>query len=197
LVQAQDQFGNVVSTEFRDVSVAMTGSATGGGLVDVAEGTGETFISNGTVELVTLSLQDTQGTGLDVSSTHDVSFGPGAAVQFFIQNPPDGTVGSPVPVTVEARDQFGNVATGESRDVTLVASGSATVSNGGLVDVASGTGSVNVDDTVAETVQLSLSDTEGTGLNVSSVQDVIFATALSQQKKRSTTSVAAEASLQY
>ncbi len=193
LVQAQDQFGNVVTTESRDVTVAMTGSATGGGLVDVAGGTGETFISNGVVELVTLSLQDTQGTGLNVSSTQDVAFGPGAAVQFFIQNPVDGIVGTPVPVTVQARDQFGNVATGESRDVTLVASGSATVSNGGLVDIVSGTGSADVDDTVAETVSLTLSDTQGTGLNVASSQDVIFAAALSQQKKvRSTV----EASLQ-
>jgi len=108
-----------------------------------------------------------------------VNFGPGAATRFVIVNPTDGTVGTPVPVTVQALDQFNNLATGESRDVTLLATGSATVASGGLVNIAAGSGTVNVDDTVAETVTLTLSDTQSTGLNVSSQEDVIFAAALS------------------
>jgi hypothetical protein len=53
-----------------------------------------------------------------------------------------------------------------------VTTGSAT--GGGSVDIVSGVGSIAINDTVAETVTLTLSDTQGTGLNVSSTQDVVF-----------------------
>lgn len=76
-------------------------------------------------------------------------------------------------MTVRALDQFGNVAS-EGRDVTLLASGSASVANSGLVSILFGTGTIVVSNEVAETVELSLSDTEGTGLVVTSTQDVTF-----------------------
>src|SRR5439155_20940342 len=59
------------------------------------------------------------------------------------------------------------------KDVTLNTSGSAT--GGGLVDIVNGVGTNNISDQVAQTVNLSLSDSQTTGFNVSSVQDVIFA----------------------
>jgi hypothetical protein len=179
-VQAQDQFGNLVTTENRDVTLITSGSAVGG-LVNIINGVGTLGVTDNTPETVQLSLLDTQSTGLTVTSVQDVVFGPGVATQFVIVDPADGTVGTPVPVTVQALDQFGNLATGESRDVTLLASGSATVANAGLVDIAAGTGTVNVDNTVAETVTLTLSDTQGTGLTLGPSQDVIFAAALALQ----------------
>jgi urease beta subunit len=171
-VQAQDQFGNVVTTEFRDVTLLTSGAASGGGLLDVEFGVGSTFLSDQVAETVNLSLSDTQGTGLNVTSTQNVVFGVGAAAQFVILNPPDGTVGTAISVTVQALDQYGNLVTTENRDVTLLTTGSAT--GGGLVNIQNGTGTLSINDQVAETVILTLSDTEVTGLAVSSVQDVIF-----------------------
>jgi hypothetical protein len=121
---------------------------------------------------VTLTLTDSQGTGLDVSSTQDVVFGVGGATQFVILDPADGTVDAAITVTVQAQDQFGNLVPTEQRDVTLTASGSAT--GAGLVDLVDGVGSLALSNTEPETVTLTLTDTQGTGLDVSSTQDVVF-----------------------
>ena len=45
-----------------------------------------------------------------------------------------------------------------------------------MIDIVDGVGTAVITDTVAETVNLSLSDTGSTGLDVSSVQNLIFAT---------------------
>ncbi|MFI3156052.1 MAG: hypothetical protein QX199_07825, partial [Methylococcaceae bacterium] len=99
---------------------------------------------------------------------------PIVATRFVIQNPTDGTVGDTISVTVRAEDDFGSVDTSIQSDVTLVVSGAA--SGGGLVDIVNGTGTLGISDTTAQTVSLSLSDSQGTGLNTSSTQDVVFAT---------------------
>ena len=113
-------------------------------------------------------------TGIDdATDSVTVSAAPIVATKFVILNPTDGTVGTPIAVTVEAQNNSGSIDTSYQNDVTLVTSGSAT--GGGLVNIINGVGTININDTVAETVNLSLSDTQGTGLNVSSTQDVIFA----------------------
>ncbi|MBI2049062.1 MAG: hypothetical protein HYT29_01320 [Parcubacteria group bacterium] len=98
---------------------------------------------------------------------------PTEAVKFFIVDPSDSVVSVPVAVQIEARKQNNQVDTAYQNDVTLVASGSAT--GEGLVDIVNGIGTKEINDTVAEIVALSLSDTEGTGLDVSSTQDLVFA----------------------
>ena len=130
-------------------------------------------ISNSEDQTVVLSLTDTEGTGLNVSSTQSVVFGHGVTAEFRIMEPVDGTVPGPITITVEACDKFCNLVTNEDRDVTLVASGSAT--GAGLVDIQGGLGTIEISNTVAETVILTLVDTEGTGLTVESIRDVVFA----------------------
>lgn len=76
-------------------------------------------------------------------------------------------------VTVQAQRADDSINTSYQNDVTLVTSGSAT--GWGLVDVINGVGTIQINDAVAETVTLSLSDTQGTGLNINSSQQVIFA----------------------
>ena len=95
------------------------------------------------------------------------------AHSFVILDPVDGTVGTPITVTVEVHDQYDDLVDTYQNNVTLVASGSAT--GDGLVNIVNGTGSLDISDTVAEIVTLSLNDTEETGLNVSSTQQVKFA----------------------
>ena len=100
----------------------------------------------------------------------------GAATKFVIINPTDGTVDAAITVTVQLQDQYGNIVTtgaDKDKDVTLNADGSAT--GDGLVDVTDGVGTIAISDQVAQTVNLTLSDSEGTGFDVSSTQDVVFA----------------------
>jgi len=108
---------------------------------------------------------------------------PTEANRFFIVNPDDSIVGTPVTVTIEAR-RGNNIDTNYQNDVALVTSGSAT--GGGLVDIINGVGTIQINDLTEETVILSLSDTQSTGLDVSSTQDVIFSetggAVLNQQK---------------
>ncbi len=97
---------------------------------------------------------------------------PTNAVKFVILDPDDSIVGVPVTVTVQARKSNNQIDTSYQNDVTIVASGSAT--GEGLVDIVNGVGTREINDEVAETVALSLSDTQGTGLDVSSAREVVF-----------------------
>ena len=125
-------------------------------------------------ETVTLTLTDSEGTGLDVtSSTQDVVFAAGATVRYVIIDPVDGTVGNPIPVTVQALDQYDNLAVAEQRDVTLNTSGFAI--GGGQVNIIFGVGTRAINDFTPETVILTLTDSQATGADVSSTQDVVFA----------------------
>ena len=178
-VQLQDQYGNIVTTgadKDKDVTLNADGSATGDGLVDIVNGVGTKDISDQVAETVNLSLTDSQTTGFDVSSTQDVIFALGAATKFVIIDPTDGTVDAAITVTVQLQDQYGNVVTSgghENDDVTLNADGSAT--GEGLVDIANGVGTKDISDQVPETVNLTLTDSAGTGFDVTSTQDVVFA----------------------
>lgn len=86
-----------------------------------------------------------------------------------VQNAP---LGQNVAITIKAEDNNGNIDTTFTGDVTLSATGSVT--GAGVVHLASGVGTINITDNVAETVTLSLSDTSNTGLNVDSNQTFTF-----------------------
>ena len=178
-VQLQDQYGNIVTTgvdKDKNVTLNADGSATGAGLVNIGNGVGTKDISDQVAETVNLSLTDSQGTGFTCTSTQNVIFAHGVATQFVIINPADGTVDAAITVTVQLQDQYGNIVTtgvDKDKNVTLNADGSAT--GAGLVNIGNGVGTKDISDQVAETVNLSLTDSQGTGLDVSSTQDVIFA----------------------
>src|SRR5262249_20052490 len=149
--------------------------ATGGGVVDIVNGVGTRSISDQVAQTVNLTLTDSEGTGFNVSSTQDVIFGHGTANKYVILDPTDGTVDNPITVTVQLQDHYGNVVSSgpdKDKDVTLNTTGSAT--GGGLVNIVNGIGTRSISDQVAQTVDLSLTDTGGTGFDVSSAQDVVF-----------------------
>ncbi len=73
-VQAQDANGNIDTTYQTGVTLNTSDSATGGGLVNIANGVGAIIIQDAFPEVVTLSLSDTKYTGLDVSSVQTVTF---------------------------------------------------------------------------------------------------------------------------
>jgi hypothetical protein len=80
-----------------------------------------------------------------------------------------------VTVTVHALDQYGNIATGENRDVNLLADKSSVfVSGSNRVNIVAGVGTIEITDRVAESVNLALQDAFSTGVDCSSVQSVLF-----------------------
>jgi protocatechuate 3,4-dioxygenase beta subunit len=99
----------VVTTEERDVTLTVTGSAAGGGLVNIVAGVGTRAVTNTVPETVTLGLSDTEGTTLDVSSTQSVVFGAGTATQYLVTvDNAAPAAGTDVTVTAQLADQFGN-----------------------------------------------------------------------------------------
>lgn len=94
------------------------------------------------------------------------------ATKFVIADPTDAVVGQNRDVTIQAQDDLGRIANSFQQDVTLVASGSVT--GEGLVNIVDGVGTITISDTVAETVNLTLLDSQSTGLNISSTQDIVF-----------------------
>ena len=95
-----------------------------------------------------------------------------AAVKFVILPATNITVDAPALITVQAQKPDNSVDTNYQQDVTLNTTGSAT--GVGLVNIINGVGTLNVSDTVAETITLSLTDSQSTGLDVTSTQPVIF-----------------------
>ncbi|MDD4931583.1 MAG: dockerin type I domain-containing protein, partial [Candidatus Colwellbacteria bacterium] len=84
-------------------------------------------------------------------------------------------IGVAVTVTIRAEDGLGNLAATYNNTVTLTASGSAT--GEGIVTIVNGVGTIVLNDTIAETVTLSLSDSAGTGLDISSTKNVTWSSA--------------------
>ena len=174
VVEVQDTYGNTDTTSTADVVAAeddagaLTGTITQAAVAGVATFTD--LVYTATADQETFQIDVTSGTLTGAASgdvTSDV-----VATKFVILDPTDGTVDAAITVTVQAQDAGGNVDTSCSDDVTLVAGGSAT--GAGVVDITNGDGTLDISDTVAETVALSLSDSETTGLNVDSTQDVVF-----------------------
>src|SRR5438034_710141 len=140
-VQLQDQFDNVVTSGLdkdKDVTLNTTGSATGGGLVDIVNGVGTKTISDQLAETVNLSLTDTQGTTFDVGSVQDVIFAHGAATKLQILLPGETaapgtlagksgtalaqTAGTPFTVTVNAVDATWNLVNTVTDTVRITSS---------------------------------------------------------------------------
>ena len=112
-----------------------------------------------------------------VPNTHISAFSHGAATKFIIIDPTDGTADAAVPVTIELQDTDGNkVLADSSSKVTVHVSGTATIdgATSKQVTMTGGQATVSVLDSKAETVNLTLSDSAGTGYNVSSTQNLVI-----------------------
>ncbi len=75
-VYAVDSSNNIYPSYAAGVTVTVSGSATGGGLVNIVNGVGTTTITDLVGETVTIGLRDTQGTGLGVGATVNIVFNP-------------------------------------------------------------------------------------------------------------------------
>jgi len=133
-VRAEDASGNTDSTYQRDVTLNVDSAAVG--LVDIMNGVGTLPVSSTVAHAVTLSLTDTQGTGLGTASTRSLTFAPGAIAQLTLNNPGDVAAGMRLSYTVGRKDQYGNDVTSGATTVNL--SSSSNGANKKFYDAASG-----------------------------------------------------------
>lgn len=192
-VRAQDNWGNtVLNYNTSDVRLDGNKNSTNSGVITINNGVGTRSISDTVNETIDLSLnlasgvtqlQNSLGENINISSTQDLYFKWGAPTRFTLVDPADGTVDNPITVTASARDAGnnlvldynGSVTIRVNRDATHDAYLSGTQQKVLTFDGSTGIVTTNIYDQVAETVNIDLVDSAGTGLNVSSTQSVIFA----------------------
>ncbi|MFA5854196.1 MAG: dockerin type I domain-containing protein [Patescibacteria group bacterium] len=121
-VRVLDDAGSVDTSFQNDVTLTLTGAATGAGLIDIVDGIGTKTISNAVAETVTLALQDTQSTGLLSDSSQDVVFSAGPTHHFDLTDPGVATAGVRLPYVVTRKDQLENTTTSGGLTVYLYAS---------------------------------------------------------------------------
>ena len=191
-VSREDSFGNEVTSGINLVYLYSSSHSSGHKFYDSASGGSViTFavINNGAPSAEFWYYEENPGswtvTASDNSSAPDgilgvgdasqgvtVSAAPIIATKLSISTVASSLVNAPATVTVRAEDDSGNLDTTFNGSVTLNVSGSAT--GGGVVTITNGVGTATVNDTVPETVTLSLTDSGVTGLDVSSEQYLTF-----------------------
>jgi hypothetical protein len=107
----------------------------------------------------------------------------GPTTRFVIIDPTDGIVGNPaapgsvdntVQVRIEARDVHNNLVVTETRSVDIHLTNSATPVGGATVALVAGVGLKNIENTIPGTVVISLVDSQGTMVDVTSTQNVVI-----------------------
>lgn len=183
-VQAQDDSGNIDTSNTQSVTLSTTGSATGGGVVTMVNGVGTKNISNIVAQTITLSLVDTAGTGLNVSSSKNLTFAPGVVAQLALNNPGEMSAGTRQEYTVTRKDQFGNTAaSGLTKLYLYTASASSNAkfyeaSSGGsvitFVDVVDGSSSAKFwyYDEISATTTVTVSDNATAPDGLTGIADV-------------------------
>jgi hypothetical protein len=109
-LRALDAVGGHVPDFSGNVTLLVTGSATGQGLVAISSGTGNASISDSVAETVTLSMADSAGLGIDVSHTTTITF-LAATVDSLALTLSSGPhrVGVPIDITVTAHSHEGEL----------------------------------------------------------------------------------------
>ena len=92
--------------------------------------------------------------------------------EIILIKPNDSIVGNPTAVVVKAVNDFGAIDTLFNGVVTFYTSGSAI--GGGIITFTSGVAIININDNVAETINLFLSNNSNDQIDISSIQNVVF-----------------------
>jgi len=206
-VQVQDAQGNIIPTAANTFTINTGGNAIGTTVSTgvILGGTGNTNavhvqavggkvvlnVQDHSPETIYITLTDdgTNG-GLNLTSTQDLTFAVGAATKIRLDNPADTTVGLNTSVTASVLDQYDNLVTSQF-NFTIIASGNAKFTGATTGTLVSGTGTnsasvrtsaigivtLTLTDNTSETVNLTLSDTSHTLLDVTSTQNVVFSPA--------------------
>lgn len=172
VVQAQDTYGNKVTSYNDDVNINWSGVISGSSLVNISSGQGSNTITHSTPGTVNLSLTSPQGTISDVTSTGSFDFIVGPPTQFVIAATSDTTAGNNATVTVQAQDAGGNKVSSYNDDVDLVWSG--LIAGTTTIDISSGEGTHTLSSSSTGTVSLSLANPLGVISTVTSTDSFDF-----------------------
>ncbi|MBT3584801.1 MAG: hypothetical protein HN509_07830, partial [Halobacteriovoraceae bacterium] len=128
------------------------------------------FYQGGTVPTGQVTVTDNTNT-IVRANQNTLAMQPATASDYLFINPLESIIASSTTLTAQARDQYNNLDTNYQIDFDLVTDGSAT--HGTTVNIANGSGTIQISDLVAETVNLSMNDVNVTGNNLDT-EDVIF-----------------------
>jgi autotransporter-associated beta strand protein len=153
-VEVEDQFGNIVTSDASNVTLAVaSGPGSQSGTVTVAASGGVATLSNVILDTAgdyTLTASDG---GLTSATSNSFTVSPAAAAKVVYGGQPSGVtagVANSPSITVEVEDQFGNIVTSDSSDVTLsVASGPGSLT--GTVTVAASSGVATFSNVILDT----------------------------------------------
>ena len=138
IVEFEDASGNVVINNRSRVVLTIQGSTSKKPLALVTDTAGVAAFNGVVIDTAgNLTIQASDGSLTPAVST-SIQVDPGPAVKMVYATPPvNATAGAIGPVVVSLEDQFGNLATNSSADVTLgIASGPAGATLGGTPTVA-------------------------------------------------------------
>ena len=200
-IEVQDALGVTDPTNTSTFTVNLSGSAVGPTITTgtIVSGAGTNAVevtavagvvvldvTDQVAETINITLTDTSATGMDVTSTQDLVFGVGAATQIALTDPTDGAAGSDIAVVATVMDQYNNTVATDTTQFTVTVDGDAvfngattgTINSGDttntvVVTAAAGVVSLKLNDSTPETVNLSLTDSASTFLDVTSTQDVV------------------------
>jgi len=135
-IEAVTASGTVDTAFQQGVTLTVSGAGGGGGLVSIINGVGTSTVNDNTAEIVALGLEDSQSTGLNVSSTANIVFIPGSATQFTLDHPGDMNENTRLGYTLSREDRFGNLVSAGTTTAYLYSN--STSSNAAFFNVASG-----------------------------------------------------------
>lgn len=168
-IRAVDQFGNTATDFSEDVSLRVESDDFNFlQLVNINSGVGSLSFQVQKPQSIALSLVDSEGTGLIVTSTQTAIVTAGAATSFIFLGASIATAGDSPSIQLEARDAFDNLAVFQQGSVTVLVNGASPI----VATVTNGTASATVTTNLAETLTLTLSPV--TGLDMSATLDVVF-----------------------
>ena len=206
ILQGVDAYGNPSVSFNGQAQLQLMGSSTASlspasGVVNFTQGQATVSVSDTVPETVTLSLLDFNSTGLVMSSTAVVQFFAGSLSQLVIVSAPSQQAGSGLGslVVVQCQDQYGNHVTAACTGTVSLRHNSSSMQASSPVlltlSASSGTAEVTLVDSRVEAVALSLQDTGGLGVQVSSTA-LLYSTGAPYALVAGNASIAAGAAVQ-
>ena len=113
-IEAVNASGTIDTTFEQGVTLTVGGSGNGGGLVTIINGVGTSTVSDNIAEAVTLGFDDSQLTGLNVSSTANILFVPDVTAKVVLNHPGDMNVGTRLGYIMSREDRFGNFVSNDN-----------------------------------------------------------------------------------
>lgn len=154
------------------VTLETSGSATGEGLVNIINGIGTAEINDSVAETVTLSLIDTENTGITLGTEKTILFEEPQAVEIVIDTIGNAIQGSPLEIALKVLLNTGNLADTYNGTVDIELTGSA-VADTYTVNFINGIASIIINDDVYETIALSFV-AGSTTLNIPAPIEITF-----------------------